>query len=69
MLKRLREVLTLAFCGEARKARKAAREFKRLVQAYDDAIDRARAKHHPVNSLIAAKQDFVHSLLRSELGR
>lgn len=65
MIKRLREVLTLALNGEARKAHKAAREFQKLVQAYDDAIDRARLKHQPTAGLIAAKRDFVHNCLRA----
>lgn len=48
---------------------RAAREFNKLVEAYDYAIERARAKHHPTSSLIAAKRDFVHAMLRAEMAR
>lgn len=51
-----------------RAARKAARDFGRMVQAYDDSIALARARHRPVAALVAAKSDFVHSCLRAELG-
>jgi len=54
----------LATWARGRRARRIRREFQKLTQAYDDAIDRARAKHLPVAALQQAKQDYVHSLLR-----
>lgn len=45
------------------RASRARREFNKLVRAYDDAIEAARAGHRPTAVLIAAKRDFVHRCL------
>ena len=50
------------------RANKAAAEFNRMTQAYDDAIEAARRKHRSTRALEQAKRDYVHALLRGEVG-
>lgn len=46
------------------RSRQVREQFSLLMQAHDDAIERARLKHKPVAPLIQAKRDFLHSCLR-----
>ena len=63
MIRQAWEALLSGFNSEARRAKRARGEFNKLVQAYDDAIARATAKHLPTASLRQAKQAFVHRCL------
>lgn len=61
--------LRSAFSAEARRQRKAARDFKRLVAPFDREIAEARAKHKAVRPIMQRKAEFVRLKLQVELGR
>lgn len=43
-------------------------KFRRMTAHFDRAIKEARRRHMPVNHILQAKRDFVHSCLRREVG-
>ena len=44
-------------------------KFRKMTRNFDRAIANARRRHMPVNHIRQAKSDFVHDVLRRELGR